>query len=91
MDARGNMSGQHRRSKINHSIVVGPELTDQQRQVLKSGKKITKMTSDELQHWLEVCKANVVFWKNRRSVRKSWEEKVTVVEKEISKRESQSL
>jgi hypothetical protein len=86
MDHRGNMSSQHRRSKINHSLVVGPELTKDQQIIANSKKKLSKMDEVELGLWLEVCKANIVFWKNRRSAKNRWEKSLEMVEKEINKR-----
>lgn len=84
MDSRGNMSSQHRRSKVNHSVIMGPELTEEQDRVAKSRKRLSKMTVEELTVWLTVCEANVAYWKNRRSIRKKWEETASKVEKEIS-------
>jgi hypothetical protein len=47
MDHRGNMSNQHRRSKINHSVKMGAELTEDQTINAKKRKKLTKMSIEE--------------------------------------------
>ena len=89
MDYRGNMSGQHRRTKINHSVIAGPELTEIQEQVMRTRKNLNKMDVEELNIWLEICRANILYWKNRRSLKKQWEESVENAEKEIKKRKNQ--
>ncbi len=84
MDYRGNMSGQHRRSKINHSVIFGPELTEAQQRIAKSRKRLVKMNAEELALWLEVCKANLAFWKNRRTIRNKWQTAIGLTEKQIA-------
>lgn len=86
MDHRGNMSSQHRRSKINHSVIMGPELTQSQENLLKKGKELKDLTIEELNEWLEVCKLHEEHWKNRRSIRRSWRAAVERAEQELSKR-----
>jgi hypothetical protein len=87
MDHRGNMSSQHRRSKINHSLVIEPAgLTEAESRLLKSRKPMKKMTLEELEVGVSLCRACIVRWKNRRTLRKSWEASLEKFEAEIKKR-----
>ena len=87
MDSRGNMSSQHRRSKVNHSVIMGPELNEAQERMQQSRKRLNKMTAEELNLCLEVCRLQLAYWKNRRPLRKKWEESIDRIEKEIKKRQ----